>query len=427
MDPLLPDDTVLMQQPAHLRYMDGLRAVAVLGVIFYHAIGEASWAWPWLEAPISAQPAWWFATFASKGSHGVDLFFVISGFCLSYPVLARLRREGTAPFDVRGFLARRMIRILPPFYVAFALFAAWMIATQVAGVVRPTGMGVEHSPLKLLGQLFFLDRGANFPNGSFWTLSIEFRWYLAFPLVLALYVYSQRAFFTLLAACVVAFNFTTFRAIDIATLPAFMLGIVAADWQLTGHRFRKYAPILGLIALDVALVLEPYSSQPSRWGLADEAGFFVQTNVGWQLFAFCLVVAAGTLPALRRFFELRALCAVGVAAYSIYLTHQPIIDIWSEHAGLRVAPVWSFSGAVALSLLAGFAFWLFGERPFVERPLRPLLISWLEPKVAAVLTFIGVPVRFALSSPVIPAVDAIREPEASVVPAPVVAAQGSVA
>jgi peptidoglycan/LPS O-acetylase OafA/YrhL len=189
-----------------------------------------------------------------------------------------------------------------------------------------------------------------------------------------------------------------------------MLGIVAADWQIAGHKFRKYAPILGLVALDIALVLEPYSSQPSRWGLADEAGFFVQTNVGWQLVAFFVVVAAGQVAGLRRVLELRPLCAIGVAAYSIYLTHQPIIDVWSEHTGLHLAPVWSFSGAVGLSLAVGFAFWFFGERPFVERPLRSRLVSALELPVGRVLAFAGLPPRFSLVTRIVHVPGESREP-----------------
>ena len=176
----------------HLAYMDGLRAVAVIAVVLYHAICSAAWAAPSMSAPMSPNPVWWLATLASKGSHGVDLFFVISGFCLAYPTLASIRHAGSARFDLTGFLAKRMVRILPPFYIAFALCTLWTFVSTHTGFMQPE-LGLDFSPLALLRQVLFLDRGATFTNGSFWTLPVEFRWYLAFPLVLALYVRSPRA------------------------------------------------------------------------------------------------------------------------------------------------------------------------------------------------------------------------------------------
>jgi peptidoglycan/LPS O-acetylase OafA/YrhL len=409
----------------HLAYMDGLRAVAVIAVVLYHAICSAAWAGPSMSAPMSPNPVWWLATFASKGSHGVDLFFVISGFCLAYPILASIRNAGSARFDLTGFFAKRMVRILPPFYIAFALCTLWMFVSTHTGFMQAEP-GLDFSPLALLRQLLFLDRGATFTNGSFWTLPVEFRWYLAFPLVLVLYVRSQRAFWSLLAACIVAFNLTSLRAIDIATLPAFMLGIVAADWQVVGHRLRSYAPMLFLIALDLAFILEPYSSVPSRFGLADNVGFFLQTNVGWQLVSFFLVVSAGSLPALRRAFEWRPLCAVGVAAYAIYLTHQPLEFAWGLHGGMYVGPFVHLGVDLALSLGVGFGFWYVAERPFVERRTRARLVAALAGPIGRALTFAGLPQRFELAAN--PAAPAVRRDEAVPEPLPdTVAAYSSLA
>lgn len=66
-------------------YVDGLRAIAVLGVVASHS-------WPWFH----------------YGQRGVDLFFVLSGFSLSYPTLLQLHSEGLANFDVAAFAARRL-------------------------------------------------------------------------------------------------------------------------------------------------------------------------------------------------------------------------------------------------------------------------------------------------------------------------------
>ncbi len=56
-----------------------------------------------------------------EGAHGVDLFFVLSGFCLSYPVLQSLRAEHAARFNITRYFAKRIVRIVPPYYAAIAL------------------------------------------------------------------------------------------------------------------------------------------------------------------------------------------------------------------------------------------------------------------------------------------------------------------
>src|ERR1700722_19089655 len=94
-------------KPTHLPFLDGLRAVAILGVVAYHT---------WGHTPSLHKYSW--LQFAWAGNHGVELFFVISGFCLAYPTLRRLHEGGAYSFDFRSYIVRRMVRILPPFWVA---------------------------------------------------------------------------------------------------------------------------------------------------------------------------------------------------------------------------------------------------------------------------------------------------------------------
>ena len=95
-----------------IAYIDGLRAVAILSVVVHHtAKYNPSLALGALRHTLL------------EGAHGVDLFFVLSGFCLSYPALAALRDGSTGRFDAVRYWARRLVRILPPFWIALALFA----------------------------------------------------------------------------------------------------------------------------------------------------------------------------------------------------------------------------------------------------------------------------------------------------------------
>jgi len=379
-----------------LKYLDGMRALAVLAVIVWHAVAHARWAASWLSEPMRLDPTWFFATLVAKGAHGVDLFFVLSGFCLSYPVLARVRRDGGTAFDVGGFFAKRIVRIVPPFYLAILFTYALVAVVGHFGLALPSSISENTGPLDFLKMLLFFDRGTYLTNVSFWTLFVEFRWYLFFPLALALYVRNPRAFVTLMVACVVAYNFTTLRTIDVAVLPAFMLGIVAADWHIVGHRLERYAVILTAVFFDVALLLEPFAAMPSRYGEGDEAGFFQQTNPGWQLASFFLIVAVGRTPALKRIFEAAPLRATGVAAYSIYLVHQPLVNLWTDSIAPAAGPLQGFCGSVVIGLAGGFLFYFVGERPFVTDPLRARLVRGLREPLARALALCGLPIRLAL-------------------------------
>src|SRR5579872_2838914 len=97
-----------------LAYIDVLRAVAVLMVVTLHA-GILPW-----------------------GYLGVDLFFILSGFCLSYPTLAKLHRDGATSFDLRAFAARRLVRIVPPYYAAIAMMLVVVFFVSRAHLVVPS-------------------------------------------------------------------------------------------------------------------------------------------------------------------------------------------------------------------------------------------------------------------------------------------------
>ncbi|HKU67801.1 MAG TPA: acyltransferase, partial [Candidatus Baltobacteraceae bacterium] len=169
-----------------IAYIDGLRAVAVLLVVSHHVMLHS----PALHVPV---PFLSVAHALLEGSHGVDLFFVLSGFCLSYPLLARLRGEQTATFDVVRYFAKRIVRIVPPYYAA------------VAVLLLLPGTRLGASALDVVKQLLFLDWHTSFLNGSFWTLCVEFRWYFFFPIALALWIRRPRAFWAIASGSVILY------------------------------------------------------------------------------------------------------------------------------------------------------------------------------------------------------------------------------
>lgn len=345
-----------------VRHIDGLRAIAVLSVVAYHAAKHAL-----------APPVGLWGTLLWNGRHGVDLFFVLSGFCLSYPSLARLRREGSARFDVVRYAAHRVVRIVPPYWAAILFLAAFFGVVAHAGYSGP-GASLADS----LRWAAFIDNGTPL-NGSFWTLPIEFRWYFVFPLLMLLWVRAPRAFIPVAAAALLVLATWSINR-DAAFLPEFMLGIVAASLAVAGVRIGWWVPAVTVLGAAVAILL---SANPAGGG--DALGF----NPSWFVVAFGVVLSAGAFAPLSRALSFRPLAAVGLASYSIYLVHEPIVA-FAEWRGL--GGIW----AALIGIAAGFAFWAVAERPFVSTALRTKLISQFEFAFARWLPRIGIAPAFEL-------------------------------
>ncbi len=346
-------------------YIDGLRAIAVLCVVIHHSAKY--------DAGIGYGP---LQHALLEGAHGVDLFFVISGLCLSYPVLAALRDRGWASFDVPGYFARRVVRIVPPYYFAIAAIGAATLALAHWGIAVPRGVsGSNVTGLEVVKQMIFADRRPQFLNGSFWSLAVEWRWYFLFPFMLPLWTRSARAFCALAIAIGAVAALTRAGGFDLPILPAFMLGVIAAQAEVAQWPGRRLAGLLFVLALCVALALEPkFSSE-----------FFRQDQPAWQLAAFFFVVAAGIVPWMRAALSLRPLVWIGVASYSIYLVHEPIIALAEQTVGLNAA----LAGLAAVA--CGGAFWCAFERPFTSTRLKRQLVLGLRSWTAKLATIVGAP------------------------------------
>ena len=358
--------------PRHrIAYVDGLRAVAVLLVVAFHTSKYSGMA-----------PGGAVATLLRAGSHGVDLFFVLSGFCLSYPTLARLERDGCATFDVVRFAAHRIVRIVPPYYLAIAFFIAFALLLNAAHVPLPGAMPQGAiSPSDVAMQALFLD-GAQVKllNGSFWTLPVEFRWYFVFPIVLWVWTRSPKAF-ALIAAGAALLFVTRGANVDAFVLPAFMSGIVAAAIHIRQIRLGWWPAAACIVLAGAAFA----TMGKTEWTY--------DFNPFWYLAAFAFVVAAGSSARLSALLSLRVLTVVGFASYSIYLVHEPLIAFAQEH-GLNPA------AAAAIGLAAGFAFWAVAERPFVEGRVRKRLLSEFETTFGRWIPRAGLPRSFLASQDV---------------------------
>ncbi|HEY5349943.1 MAG TPA: acyltransferase, partial [Candidatus Lustribacter sp.] len=258
-------------------YVDGLRAVAVLTVLAAHIALHA----PHLSGPVYHA--------VIEGAHGVDLFFVLSGFCLAYPTLRKFRDGNATSFRLVDFATKRLVRIVPPFYLATLVLLA------VALIARLTGRGsfLEIPPPQdILKSLLFIDGHVQLLNSSFWTLMVEFRWYFLFPILLAIWLKSPRGFCAIGVSSAILYAFTRARGLDLGTLPGFMFGIIAADIFVGGRlpdhiaeRIKRFALPLAFVCAAVGVASESSAMIPGFDGF-DVKFAYQPTIVGWQLAMF---------------------------------------------------------------------------------------------------------------------------------------------
>jgi peptidoglycan/LPS O-acetylase OafA/YrhL len=139
--------------------LDGLRAIAVILVILAHSAADIAAGSP-------------LRSVADNGSFGVTIFFVLSGYLITYLLLREEDRMGR--IDLGRFYMRRAIRIIPPMY----LFVATIVVLAALG-------GLTLRPKALASLLFFFGNLVRIPwaTGHLWSLAVEEHFYLAWPLV----------------------------------------------------------------------------------------------------------------------------------------------------------------------------------------------------------------------------------------------------
>lgn len=331
--------------------VDGLRAVAVLPVLFFHA---------------------GFTSF-SGGFIGVDVFFVISGYLITSLIVEDIK---SGSFSLLGFYERRFRRISPALLLvcmATIPFAwVWMAPREF----NDYGQSLFATNLSVSNFLFW--REANYfgadaelkPLLHTWSLAVEEQFYLLVPLLLMAWRGRSSLIWTVGAIVVASFALTHMLASRAPTANFYLLPTrfwelgVGTLLALAGSN-RQWLQGLGAQALSLAglilivasiLLLDGNRPFPGWWALPPVAGT-----------ALVLVFArSGTLTA--SILSWRPLVAVGLISYSVYLWHQPLFAF----ARIRMFGEVTMSIyllLIALTLLLSYLSWRFVERPFRNRRL----------------------------------------------------------
>lgn len=335
--------------------IDGLRAVAVVPVILFHA-GVSGFA---------------------GGYVGVDVFFVISGYLITSLIVSDL--DGSR-FSVAEFYARRARRILPALVTVvlaclpFAL--VWMSPTRLVEFSESiTSVGLFISNLYFAGQEgYFAAAAEQRPLLHTWSLAVEEQYYLLFPVLMALWWRFARSWITAGVAVVAAASFAaaewSVRNVDEGTffLPhlrvwELLIGALTALYLRRRDRLQGdlggAVALIGLALISIAvLALDAQTPFPSSWALLPTVG------TGMVILGATPMNLAGQL--LSR----PLLVGIGLISYSAYLWHYPVFAF----ARLRAREEPSELLLVALgtaSLGLAWLTWRFVENPCRDRQRLP--------------------------------------------------------
>jgi peptidoglycan/LPS O-acetylase OafA/YrhL len=314
--------------------IDGLRFLAIFSVLLFHASFALQHAYHW-ELVAGAKVV---SNLFARGTLGVELFFVISGFILAVP-FARHFVEGEKPVNLGRYYLRRVTRLEPPYIISLVIFytAAWILHDPaMKGRLLST----------FLVRLFYLHglvyREAPVLNGVTWSLEIEVQFYLIVPVLARIFCLPPRLRRGIMFLCVLLAPFVPRQGILLWTvvsqLALFMAGFLFADLYLEMRRKGTVAKpgydcaALGIFALVVAFpflvqaagAIHPFAGS----GDVDFAMSVLRHILPLLILVFLLLMFRGLW--LRRFFSLRPVYIIGGMCYSIYLIHYPLISTASR-------------------------------------------------------------------------------------------------
>lgn len=355
--------------------IDGLRAIAVIAVIFFHA---------------------GFKTFQG-GFAGVDIFFVISGYLITTTTLTDIQRHH---FSLLAFYERRARRILP------ALFFVMLACCSLAWFwLQPADM--QEFARSLIAIPYFVSNILYWSEAGYWetaselkpllhtwTIAVEAQFYITFPLLLILIWRSHQrwSLHFVIAIGVLSFIIAQWGAYTFPTANFYLLpsrlwefalgavvGIVLLDRKAPKHSPFSYQNANGILARElsgsIGLCLIIFSLLQLHGNLPFPSIFALLPTVGTGL--ILSFASANTL--VGRLLSHPMLVKLGAVSYSAYLWHHPLFAFAHHRSlnGLTAKLVW---GLIFLSFLLAYFTYQYVEKPFRNRiavSQKTFFLFWL--------------------------------------------------
>ena len=380
---------VRSESQRHIVALDGVRGIAILGVLLAHSVNMVSWVLPHtLQDRVNGT--------AELGSFGVDLFFVLSGFLITGILLDN--KESDHYF--RNFYAKRFLRLFPVYY-SYLLFTGWVLPV----VIRMAHSTLDYYKGSWWWYLLYVSNwkpgnGAHDAwLGQFWSLAVEEQFYIVWPSVVLLL---SRRHLAWLCGILVAVAFTlrciwasegvywneiyrlTVTRFDTIALGALVAIAIRSSWAK--RLLERWAVPVGLVSLTsfcgVAIYARSFSwtTEPIQTVGSLTAGCAMAA-----LIAYCAISQRG---AIIRVLRSKFLTAYGKYSYGIYVYHPLVLTAASipELRLLRYKPTLGIFIALPIFLLSQIVLFSVAKLSWnhFESPILRYKARFNEPRLAAV-------------------------------------------
>jgi peptidoglycan/LPS O-acetylase OafA/YrhL len=336
--------------------IDGIRAIAVLAVVFYHA---------------------GFGYF-SGGFVGVDIFFVISGFLITSIIYAEI---STGIFSFSGFYTRRIRRIYPALFAMIVFTTAASVLLYDHDNLRDFGKSVVATTF-FVSNLHFWTETDYFARTTLlkpllhtWSLAIEEQYYIVFPLLLTWLArrFKSKVAYILAGVTVLSLGWNILELRNGQASSAFYFAHLRI-WELLVGSVLALGPIKTNIEdkirllcswLGLGMILTPIFLYTENTIFPGGAAAIPVTGTALLIYA-----GIGGTPIVNRVLSLPWLVFIGKISYSLYLWHWPLI-IFARYVAIRPLAPLQITLLLLATLLISVLSW-----HFIEMPFRGKRIVW---------------------------------------------------
>ena len=357
--------------------IDGLRALAVIGVILFHAdLG------------------------LSGGFVGVDVFFVISGFLITSLILKDIKSN---QFSLLGFWERRARRIFPALYVVtittIGLSYLFLLPKDFE-ILGGSVIGLSF----FSSNIFFWKNTNSYFSGSAeempllhsWSLSLEEQFYIIVPIVFLLlfkwrqfdklfWVLSAGALLSLLISIVGTIHYES-ASFYLLPTRAWELGagsIIATSRPIKSYRLRTIFSVLGILSILFSFIF--YDRSSSFPGLSAVPPVLGAALIIWSGVGFGEI---SRLPIVLKVLSIRPLVFIGLLSYSLYLWHWPLLAL-NEYMVIGRDSILVKLTIVLVSFLLSIISWKYIEQPIRKKKIACSRFSIFSLSAVGLISLVG--------------------------------------
>ncbi|WP_165786357.1 acyltransferase [Methylomonas sp. Kb3] len=337
-----------MAKNQHILLIDGYRFLAAISVVCFHYFADVNSAQTRFNVLYGKIFEFPHLAFFEYGRFGVDLFFLISGFVIA------LSAEGRS---FSGFLASRVARIVPTYWLAIILTSAVILIFQY----QPLSLR------QLFANLAFLQRplGESFIDGVYWTIAIEFRFYL---LVAVLILFKVYRFYHWLLLGWVVLCFVDYYGVNIGWIKQLFITSYGYYFSAGGafyHIYQERHRMLSVMTVVLSFCLAV---------LVGVDRFKELTDIGVGCVIF-VCYGLMWLISSKRFDDIKcnSLVVAGAVTYPLYLLHLKIGNILMKHLTITASGI-----LLNIIIMVGMLLLSWVVSRYFEKSVNPAVRRGLE-------------------------------------------------